>query len=59
MPWDFFCPDCGTVLDCEMTDDHEEMKKEWAERSGTTVHCDSCNKTFDFDSGEEVANVQD
>ena len=54
MPWDCFCPECGGVVIGNMTEDHDEMKKQWEKLKGQKMECQSCGCIFIFDTDQIV-----
>lgn len=54
MPWDCMCPKCSSVVLGDMTEDEEEMQRQWDLHEGEIILCDSCNTRFIFDTLEIV-----
>ena len=52
MPWDCFCPKCGSCDIGGMEDDPDLMEKEMDEYRGKTIKCVSCGCSYSFDTGE-------
>jgi len=53
MPWDWFCPNCGTDIDGGMADG-EEMEREMEAAKGTRRRCLSCGVLVDHDTDEII-----
>ena len=54
MPWDCFCPECSAAVIGDMTEDDEEMNKQWDELAGQHIECESCGCIFVFDTDEII-----
>lgn len=52
MPWDCFCPKCGSCDIGGMEDNPDLMEKEMDEYRGKTIECVSCGCSYSFDTGE-------
>ena len=52
MPWDAFCPICTGIYEGDMTEDDEEIERQWSELKGKRLWCHSCMVRIDFDTDE-------